>query len=374
MGESIKYFDLKPLNDSYEPELSAAIRRVIESGWYLLGAENESFEKEFAAYCGVSHCISVANGLDALTLVLQAWKEMGVLSGGDEVIVPANTYIATILAVRRAGLNAVLAEPDPTTFNLNPARIEQYVTSRTKVLLPVHLYGQCADMEKINTLAHQYGLKVLEDAAQAHGARFRDQKAGSLGDAAGFSFYPAKNLGCLGDGGCVTTSDADLAICVRQLANYGSTRKYINRYQGMNSRLDELQAAVLRVRLKGLDKDNTRRQRIAAKYLADIRNPFIKLPDYLHTESCNFHVFPVRCSHRDFLQTFLEKKGIQTLIHYPVPPHKQQAFPEWNSLHFPITESIHAEELSLPVSPVLSDKDIDYICCCINEFNPESCA
>lgn len=366
----VKYFDLKQLNDSFEPKLTEAIQRVLNAGWYLLGSENEAFEKEFAAYCGAKHCIGVANGLDALTLVLNAWKEMGQLQEGDEVLVPANTYIATILSITRSGLKPILVEPDPKTFNLNPSLIEKKLSNRTRVLLPVHLYGQCAEMKSINDLALKYGLKVLEDAAQGHGSIYQGKRTGNLGDAAGFSFYPAKNLGCLGDGGCVTTNEDALAECVRVLANYGSSKKYINRYKGINSRLDELQAAILRVKLERLDVDNEKRRGIARRYLAEIQHQNIQLPEIKDFQAANFHVFPIMSEQRNALQAYLNSKNIQTLIHYPIPPHKQEAFKEWNERSYPITESIHERILSLPISPMQAQEETDYVCQCINQFKP----
>ncbi len=370
METCVKYLDLKSLNDSFEPQLSQAIQRVLDAGWYLLGSENEAFEKEFSTYCGVKHCIGVANGLDALTLVLNAWKEMGILEEGDEVIVPANTYIATILAVTRCGLKPILVEPNPKTFNIDPRLIEVHLTRRTKAILPVHLYGQCAEMDTINTIALKYNLKVLEDAAQGHGAIFKGKRTGNLGDAAGFSFYPAKNLGCLGDGGCVTSNDDELAECVRILANYGSKDKYINRYKGINSRLDELQAAILRVKLARLDADNDKRRIIARQYLSKIHHPNIQLPEIKDFEAHNFHVFPILSNQRDDLQAYLTSKNIQTLIHYPVPPHKQDAYYEWNQRSYPITEQIHSKELSLPISPMQTQEVTEYICQYINQFHP----
>lgn len=370
METCVKYLDLKPLNDSFEPELSQAIQRVLNAGWYLLGSENEAFEKEFAAYCSVKHCIGVANGLDALTLVLNAWKEMGVLEEGNEVIVPANTYIATILAITRSGLKPILVEPDTKTFNIDPSLIEAHLTDQAKVILPVHLYGQCAEIDAINAIALKYNLKVLEDAAQGHGSIYKGKRTGNLGDAAGFSFYPAKNLGCLGDGGCVTTNDDALAECVRILANYGSKEKYINRYKGINSRLDELQAAILRVKLARLDADNDKRRVIARQYLSEIHHPTIQLPEIKYFEAHNFHVFSIMSDQRNKLQAFLESKNIQTLIHYPVPPHKQEAFREWNDQSFPLSETIHSMQLSLPISPMQTKEETNYVCQCINQFQP----
>ncbi|MCE5174120.1 MAG: DegT/DnrJ/EryC1/StrS family aminotransferase [Bacteroidales bacterium] len=364
----MKFLDLKKVNDSFEPELSQAIQRVLSSGWYLLGDEVNAFEKEFSAYCGVSHCIGVANGLDALTLIFKAWMELGILQEGDEVIVPANTFIASILSITRNNLKPVLVEPDPKTFNLDPNAIEAVITERTKAILPVHLYGQCADMQNINRIALKYSLKVVEDAAQAHGALYHGVKAGNLSDAAGFSFYPGKNLGCLGDGGCVTTNDADLADCVRVLANYGSEEKYIFRYQGLNSRLDEIHAAVLRVKLHRLDQDNNHRRDLAHFYLEHIKNDGVVLPEVKDWNAHVFHVFPILSDQRNLLQAYLEENDIQTQIHYPVPPHKQAAFTERNRQSFPITESIHQRELSLPVSPVFTLCEAEYLCNCINRF------
>ena len=364
----MKYLDLKKINDSFEPGLSQAIQRVLDAGWYLQGEEVKAFETEFAAYCGVSCCVGVANGLDALTLIFNAWMELGDLHEGDEVIVPANTYIASILSITRNKLKPVLVEPDPKTFNIDPTLIEAAVTSRTRAILAVHLYGQCADMKQITPIALKYGLKLVEDAAQAHGARCNGVMTGNLGDAAGFSFYPGKNLGCLGDGGCVTTSNSRLADCVRALANYGSDVKYINRYKGLNSRLDEIHAAVLRVKLHRLNQDNQHRKDLARYYLEHIDNAEIILPEVSDWDAHVFHVFPVLCDNRDFLRQYLKENDIQTLIHYPVPPHKQDAFMEWNHIIFPITENIHKKELSLPVSPVAMLSDAAFVCQCINNF------
>lgn len=364
----MKFLDLKKVNDSFEPELTQAIQRVLTSGWYLLGEEVSAFEDEFSAYCGTTHCVGVANGLDALTLIFKAWLELGELQEGDEVIVPANTYIASILSITRNRLKPVLVEPDPKTFNLDPNCIEEAITSKTKVILAVHLLGQCADMKSIKALSLKYKLKVVEDAAQAHGAKYNGVRTGNLSDAAGFSFYPGKNLGCLGDGGCVTTNNAVLADCIRVLANYGSKQKYIHRYQGINSRLDELQAAILRTKLHRLDQDNDYRKGLAKYYLEHIHNPQIVLPEVKDWNAHVFHVFPVLCEKRDVLQAFLEKNDIQTLIHYPVPPHQQEAYREWNQLHFPITERLHEMELSLPVSQVFTHSEAELVCNCINEF------
>jgi len=364
----MKFLDLKKINDSFEPELTKAIQRVLSSGWYLLGDELKAFEDEFSEYCGTSNCVGVANGLDALTLIFKAWIELGVMSEGDEVIVPANTYIASILSITRNHLIPVLVEPDPKTFNLDPSRIEEAITSRTKAILAVHLYGQCADMDAIRVVGLKYKLKVVEDVAQAHGALNKGVRTGNLSDAAGFSFYPGKNMGCLGDGGCVTTNDPILAECIRVLANYGSKTKYIHRYKGVNSRLDEIQAAVLRVKLHRLDQDNNYRRDLAQYYLNHINNSEVKLPFIKDWYAHVFHVFPVMCENRDGLQAYLDEKGIPTQIHYPVPPHKQAAFAEWNHLSLPITENIHKTELSLPVSQIFTHSEAEYVCNSINKF------
>ena len=360
----IKFLDLKAVNEQYRPEINAAIQRVLDSGWYLLGEEVSSFEQEFADYCGAKQCIGVGNGLDALILILMGYIELGVMSEGDEVIVPANTYIASILAISRAGLKPVLVEPDERTYNIDPTLIEAAITERTKAIMAVHLYGQCADMDPINAIAKKHGLKVIEDAAQAHAATYRGRKTGSLGDAAGFSFYPGKNLGALGDGGAVTTSDDELAKVISALRNYGSHEKYHNKYKGMNSRLDEIQAAILRVKLKYLDADTDKRRVVANTYLdqlSAINHPQLILP---HTaEGCTpaWHLFVVRSPQRDQLAEHLKQQGIQTMIHYPIPPHRQQAYPELHHLSLQITETIHREVLSLPVSPCSSKSDVGLI-------------
>jgi dTDP-4-amino-4,6-dideoxygalactose transaminase len=369
MNAPIPFLDLRALNAAHRNELLAAAARVLDSGWYILGSEVEAFEREFAAYCGVDHCIGVANGLDALVLILDAYKQLGVLTDGDEVIVPANTFIASVLAVTRAGLVPVLVEPDAITRNLDPARIEAALTSRTRAILPVHLYGAVADMEPIRAIARARGLKVIEDAAQAHGARYDGLRTGALGDAAGFSFYPGKNLGALGDAGAVTTNDAALADAIRTLRNYGSRVKYENLYAGYNCRLDELQAALLRVKLAGLDGENAARRAVSGRYLAEINNPMITLPSLGRDEdACVWHLFVVRCAHRDALQQHLHHQGIQTVIHYPIPPHKQHAYPQWNELSFPITEAIHREVLSLPMGPHLSADQVSHVVAAVNQF------
>lgn len=373
----IKFLDLKKVNERFRAELNGAARRVLDSGWYLLGSECEAFEREFAAYCGVKHAIGCANGLDALKLIVQA---MGI-GPGDEVIAPANTYIASLIAVSANGATPVLVEPDPQTCLIDPARIAEKVSARTKAIMVVHLYGRAMEMAEIWELAKRHGLKVIEDCAQAHGASFGGRRVGGLGDAAGFSFYPGKNLGCLGDGGAVTTDDDALATKVRALRNYGSDVKYHFPYRGTNSRLDEIQAAWLRVKLPHLDADNARRAIIAARYCAEIVNPQIRLPalparlpkpsplgSQLACLSHVFHVFSVFCDRRDDLQRFLAERGIQTVIHYPIPPHRQPAYAEWHGLSLPVTERIHATELSLPISPVMADEEVSRVIAAVNAF------
>lgn len=358
---NVPHLDLGGINARDRTELIAAFTRVLDGGWYVLGKEVEAFECEYAAYCGTRHCVGVGNGLEALVLILRAWMELGALKPGDEVIVPANTYIATILAITENALTPVLVEPDPATFNLDPARIEKQIGPRTRAILPVHLYGQTADMSAISAIARKHGLKVIEDCAQAHGARHAGVRAGALGDAAGHSFFPSKNFGALGDAGAVTTNDDALADALRALRNYGSHRKYENVYKGVNSRLDELQAALLRVKLPRLDADNARRREIARRYLDTIRHPQIALPaSGMHNESV-WHVFVVRSPARDALQAHLANCGIATLIHYPIPPHHQPAYLEWKTRAYPITEQIHREVLSLPISPVMSDVQVDAV-------------
>ncbi len=355
----IKFLDLQKINAQYQQELKKAAERVIDSGWYLLGDEVAEFEKRFAEYCGVQHCIGVANGLDALRLILKAYMELGVINEDDEVIVPANTFIATILAISENRLKPVLVEPDLETYNIDPKRIEDKITPRTKAILIVHLYGQNAFCLRIKSLCEQYNLKLIEDCAQAHGAKYNDQKVGSLGDAAGFSFYPGKNLGALGDAGAVTTNDPELASIVRALGNYGSVIKYEHKYQGLNSRMDEIQAAFLLVKLKHLEREIEARREVAQFYLEHISNPNITLPTVQNEESHVWHLFIIRANQRERLQEYLKENGVQTLIHYPIPPHKQLAYKEWNSSSYPITEKIHTEVLSLPISSVMEQSEVD---------------
>lgn len=364
----IKYFELQRVNNSFEPELSDAINRVVKSGWYLQGKENLSFEDSFAKYCGARYCVGTGNGMDALTLIFMAYQKLHLMQHGDEVIVPANTCIPTIIGVLRAGLKPVLCEPSLETCNIDPARIEELITLRTRAILPVHLYGRCADMAPILDIAHRHHLKVVEDVAQAHGAIYQGKRTGHLGDAAAFSFYPSKNLGALGDGGAVITDDKDLAALVRTLGNYGSSAKYVHPYEGINSRLDELQAAILSVKLNRLDIDNERRRCIARKYIGEIRNELLTLPWIDDWNQSVYHIFPIFSSHRDRLQNFLAEEGIQTLIHYPIPPHKQGALAQYGYLSLPVTERIHREELSLPLSPLMTDEEVEQVIVALNKF------
>ncbi|MDP1536675.1 MAG: DegT/DnrJ/EryC1/StrS family aminotransferase [Burkholderiales bacterium] len=364
----VPFLDLKAINAREREALIAAFTRVLDSGWYVLGEEVAAFEHEYAQYCGTQFAIGVGNGLDALTLTLRAYRELGRLKSDDEVIVPANTYIATILAITENGLTPVLVEPELATCNLDAALIEPALTARTRALLPVHLYGQTANMTAINAVARRHGLIVIEDSAQAHGARHAGVRAGALGDASGHSFFPSKNFGALGDAGAVTTSDARLAEVIRALRNYGSREKYVNEYQGVNSRLDELQAALLRVKLQRIDADNARRRALAQRYLAGIRHPGITLPALAPDNEAVWHVFVVRAPDRAGLQRHLQSLGIGTLIHYPIPPHRQRAYAEWNGRTYPVTERIHAEVLSLPLSPVMTDADVDAVIAACNTW------
>lgn len=364
----IPFLDLKGLNAQYRAELIEACARVIDSGWYIQGNECKEFDIEFASYCGTKYAIGVANGLDALILILRAYKELGFMKDGDEVIVPSNTYIASILAISQNNLVPVLVEPDINTYLLNPSKIEEKITSKTKAILPVHLYGQTCEMDKINEIAKKYNLKVIEDSAQSHGAYFKDKRSGNLGDASGFSFYPGKNLGALGDGGAVTTNDEELANTIKALANYGSHKKYENLYKGINSRLDEMQAAMLRVKLRYLDEETEKRREIANYYLQNIKNESIILPTVRDEDNHVWHLFVIRANKRDELQKYLLDNGIQTLIHYPIPPHKQDAYKEWNNESYPVSEQIHDEVMSFPISGVQSFEDTKKIIRKINEF------
>lgn len=398
----IKFLDLKAISESFGEELPKAIDRVLKSGWYLLGSEVGDFEKSYGSFIGSKHCIGVANGLDALRLIFRAYIESGLMKEGDEVIVPANTYIASILAITENRLKPVLVEPQISTYNLDISLIEKSITSRTRAIMIVHLYGRACWSQSLEEIAQKYNLKVIEDNAQAAGAFFVPEsqgfkvseldrtlkpwnsgtlkpwnsetlkRTGSLGHAAGHSFYPGKNLGALGDGGAVTTDDDELAAVVRSLANYGSSVKYVFEYQGLNSRLDEIQAAVLNVKLRRLDADNQRRREIAQYYLEYIKHPDIILPEINGSElnsSHVWHLFVIRHTERDRLQKYLSDNDIQTLIHYPIPPHKQKAYSDWGSLNLPITEKIHKEVISLPISQVMTIDEADAVAECINHFN-----
>ena len=370
----ISFLDLKIVNAKYRDELVQAATDVIDSGWYIQGEQVQYFEKEFADYCGAKYCIGVANGLDALILIFRAYKELGRLKEGDEVIVPANTYIASILAITENRLKPVLVEPDEHTYNLDPKLIERAITPKTKAILAVHLYGQLADMLEINKIAKNNNLLVIEDSAQAHGASYNGIKAGNWSNASGFSFYPGKNLGAIGDAGAVTTNDDELAGVIRSLGNYGSQKKYENLYKGLNSRLDEIQAAMLRVKLKHLDSEVKRRQAIAAIYIKNISNGTIALPiqdstlniqDY---DSHVWHLFVIRTQQREALQQHLSDHGVQTLIHYPIPPHHQKAYQVLSKQSYPLTEVMHQEVLSLPINPVMSDEEVKVVIQAVNAF------
>lgn len=364
----IKFLDLKLINESYEPELSGAMKKIIQSGWYLLGEEVKTFEKNYASYIGAKHCIAVANGLDALRLILRAHIELGHMTEGDEIIVPANTYIASILAITDNKLIPVFVEPALQTYNIDPSLIEEKITSRTKGIMIVHLYGQNAMHEEIGRLTEKFKLKLIEDNAQSQGAFYKAQRTGAIGTSAGHSFYPGKNLGALGDAGAVTTNDDELADTIRVIANYGSKQKYVNTYQGLNSRLDEIQAAALNVKLPRLDADNEKRRQIAAFYQSNIRLKDVVLPECTDQNGHVWHLYVIRHPRRDELQAYLTENGIQTLIHYPIPPYKQEAYKEYNHLSFPLTELIHREVLSLPISPVMTSDDIERVVVIINNF------
>lgn len=365
----IKFLDLKAINATYEQEINDSVKRVVNSGWYLLGEEVKSFEQEYANYIGTKHCIGVANGLDALRLILKAYIELGIMQEGDEIIVPANTYIASLLAITDNRLKPVLVDPDILTYNIDPFLIEEKITAKTKGIMIVHLYGQNAMHPEIERLVKKYDLKLIEDNAQAQGCYYGNHRTGSLGHAAGHSFYPGKNLGALGDAGAVTTNDDELANTIRALANYGSNQKYVNNYQGLNSRLDEIQAAVLSVKLKYLDLDNQKRRDIAQYYIENIKHPEIILPTLDSRLTTHvWHLFIIRHPKRDQLQSYLADNDIQTLIHYPIPPHKQLAYKEMNQEIYPITEKIHDEVLSLPISPVLALEEVERVVELINKF------
>ncbi len=369
----ISFLDLKKINLQYKDALQEAFLGVLNGGWYIGGEEVCKFEEEFGRYCGVKYCEGVANGLDALRLIFRSYIEMGVMKKGDEVIVPANTYIASILAISDNGLKPVLTQPDINTYNIDPNKIEEKITAKTKAIMAVHLYGQSAHMDIINTIAKRYNLKVVEDSAQAHGAYFKDKRVGSLGDASGFSFYPGKNLGALGDGGCVTTNDKELAHTISVIKNYGSEKKYHNQYLGLNSRLDTLQAAFLRVKLPHLDHENQKRKQIAEYYCENIKNPLLKLPKLpANSISHVWHLFVIRVKQREKFIKFLKEQGIATMIHYPIPPHKQKAYEGVFDESYPITQMIHDQIVSLPISPVMEDKEILKVAEVCNEFRLKS--
>ena len=364
----IPFLSLKQITDKYSSEIHEAVARVIDSGWYLQGVENEKFETDYSKWIGCKHTVGCANGLDALIWIFRAYKELGYMKDGDEVIVPANTYIATIIAITENNLVPVLVEPSIDTYQIDENLIEERITKRTKAICVVHLYGQCAYTEKIGELCKKYNLKLVEDNAQAHGCKFNGVMTGNLGDAAGHSFYPGKNLGALGDAGAVTTNDTALATCIRSLANYGSAKKYVFEYVGRNSRLDELQAAILDVKLHHLDEDVQLRKDVARYYVENIKNPKIVLPKIFDWDQHVFHLFPIRCEERDRLQAYLTENGIGTNIHYPIPPHKQECYKEWNHVSLPVTELINATELSIPMSPVMTEEEIRRIVEVINNF------
>ena len=374
----IKYLDLKAINSLYDEEILAAVSRVLDSGWYLKGEATRRFEQHYAEYIGTRYCIGCGNGLDALTLIFRAYMEMGVMQRGDEVIVPANTYIASILAITECGLKPVLVEPSWETLQIDDSLIEQAITPRTRAIMIVHLYGCCAYTSQIGDICKKHHLKLIEDNAQAHGCTFEGRKTGSLGDAAGNSFYPTKNLGALGDAGAVTTDDSQLAAVVEALGNYGSSNKYVFDYVGRNSRMDEIQAAILDVKLKHLDTDNQRRKEMAARYQREVSNDLVRLRlvgneqysrSSLPPRDSVYHILPVFCERREELQKFLLDNGIETQIHYPIPPHKQRCYPEWNNLSLPITEKIHAQELSIPCNQAMDDGDVDCVIGLLNSFS-----
>ncbi|MCF8340949.1 MAG: DegT/DnrJ/EryC1/StrS family aminotransferase [Chitinophagaceae bacterium] len=367
----IKFLDLKTINLKYKYEFNNELNNLLENGWFIMGNKLSNFEKEYAEYCNTKYCIGVANGLDALTLILRAYKELQLINDFDEIIVPANTYIASILSISSNNLIPILIEPDETTYNIDYNLVRRKITNKTKAILAVHLYGQTANITELKIIAKEYNLIIIEDAAQAQGAKHYESMSGSLGNAAAHSFYPGKNLGALGDGGAITTDDKKLADILFALRNYGSQVKYNNIFKGYNSRLDELQAAFLSIKLKFLDEDNSRRRDVASKYLREITNPFIKLP---HEDKFNqhvWHVFVIMTEFRDKLQQYLTNNNIQTVIHYPIPPHKQEAYKELNNESFPITEKIHNHILSIPISPVITDEEVDYVIEILNKYNFE---
>lgn len=364
----IKFLDLKKINQPYQTAFEEKLKNVLEKGWYILGDEVAAFEANFAKYCAAQYCIGVGNGFDALVLIFKGYILLGKLQKGDQVIVPANTYIASILAILEAGLQPILVEPRLQTYNLNPDLIQEKITPKTKAILVVHLYGQCAEMDLIHKIATQNNLLVIEDAAQAHGAKTNNSKPITQNSAVAYSFYPGKNLGALGDGGAITTDNKDLAEVLFSIRNYGSKIKYENNYRGVNSRLDELQAAFLNVKLPFLNQDNQSRRAIAKRYLSEIKNDKIVLPHWDFSNNHVFHLFVIRTPNRSDLQQYLLKNGIQTVIHYPIAPHKQAALRDWNDWSYPITEQIHQEVLSLPISPVMTFDEVDAVISTLNTY------
>jgi dTDP-4-amino-4,6-dideoxygalactose transaminase len=364
----IKFLDLQGINQQYKSEFMKAFERVLDSGWFIMGEELKRFEEEFANYCGTESAIGVANGLDALILIIRAYKELGVFNDGDEIIVPSNTYIASILAISANNLVPILVDADINTYNIDPTQIEDNISEKTKAILPVHLYGQLAPMKIILEIARKYNLKVIEDCAQAHGATFDGRRAGNFGDAAGFSFYPGKNLGALGDAGAITTNDPQLEKVIRSLLNYGSQEKYKNQFKGTNSRLDEIQAALLGIKLKHLDAETAVKRSIANRYLKEITNDLFILPQVQSQDSHVWHLFVIRTEDRNKLQDYLNSKEIQTVIHYPIPPHKQDAYKEFSSLSFPVSERIHETVISLPLSSIMKSTDVDFIIDSLNSY------
>ena len=360
----IKFLDLYKINERFRPEIDEQIKEILNSGRYIRGNYNKIFCEHFAQFCQTKYCIGVSNGLSALTIILKAFE----FSCGDEIIVPANTFIATILAITENNLKPVFIEPSLDNYNIDISKIENAITSKTKAIIPVHLYGQVVQMDKIINIAKKYNLKVIEDAAQAHGAIYQNKRVGSFADAAAFSFYPGKNLGCCGDGGAITTNDESLFNKMVAISNYGSDKKYFSVYKGINSRLDEIQAAILDIKLNFLDEDNEKRSKISKFYRDNIKNEKIILPKVYDEKAHVWHIFAIRTKERDTLQSYLMKNGIETIIHYPIPPHKQKAYIEYNNLSLPITEQIHKEELSLPISPVMSKEEVSYIVEIIHKY------
>lgn len=368
----IKNIDVQQITLKYKTELKEAINRVVDSGWYLQGNENKIFEEAYAEYIGTEYCVGVANGLDALRLIMRAYIELGVFKKGDEIIVPANTYIATILAISENELVPVLVEPDIRTYQIDPTKIEQQITPKTKGIMIVHLYGQCAFNGLIDDICKKYNLVLMEDNAQAHGCKYKGKVTGSFGNAAAHSFYPTKNMGAFGDAGAVTTNDAQLADLIRTLANYGSSKKYVFDYIGLNSRLDEIHAAILNVKLNHIDEDNRYRKQVAKYYISNIKHPDIILPVVNDWNAHVFHIFAIRTKFRDELQKYLLENDVHTVVHYPIPPHKQNCYPQWNQLSYPITEQIHREELSLPMSQVILQNEYARVVELINNWRNES--